>query len=80
MAARRYDTAAMKEICDLAKDHLTREELYNLLFAANNEENSAWHTAVDWDINAAIKEIWDFAKDNLTTEEIHTLLLATNNE
>jgi hypothetical protein len=41
MAVNWGETAAMKEIWNLAKDTLTSEEIIKLLLATNNEGNTA---------------------------------------
>jgi hypothetical protein len=40
MALNWGETVAMKEICDFAKNNITRQEVNKLLFAANNEGNT----------------------------------------
>jgi endo-1,4-beta-D-glucanase Y len=67
MAVEKGERVKLKEIWDLAKDNLTREEINKLLLATNNGENTVWHKSVYMGRRTAMKEIWDLVKNNLTT-------------
>jgi len=65
-----------------AKKKITTEEINNnFLLDLDNEGNTAWHLAAEWDNLEILSKLWDWANEKLSTDEINNkLLLDTDNE